>query len=176
MRSVMGSVLRAAAVAAAVGLTVTACGGPGGGAATTNDGACAAVLPLARSIVHDQGTPILIRRINDADTDRLSRELGVQPPPPQHPPPPPQRPPPAPPPPTTASRKGPPTPKTCLVVYQGHYPPGAIAGARPPATSGTYALMVLRVRRPAIERVLVTSTLPADTVHRSWWQRLLSAS
>lgn len=34
--------------------------------------------------------------------------------------------------------------------------------------------MVLQVRRPAVERILVTPTLPPDTVHRSWWRRVLS--
>jgi hypothetical protein len=129
-----------------------ACSGPRSGASVTGDvSGCAAVLPLARSIVHDQGSLTLIRHISQTDADALARQLGVTPTasPSPHPRP-----------------RGPhlPTrarsPKTCLIVYQGNYPPGTIIGTSPPAVAGHYALMVLRVRHPAIERVLVTDRLP----------------
>jgi len=150
-------------VVLSVGLA--ACTGPGGSASTNNDAGCAAVLPLARDTVHGQGTLTLIRRINGADADTITREAGVVPP---APPPGPR--PPKPPPPNPVD--GPPLPKTCLVVYQGAYPPGAITGASAPATAGHYALVVLRVRHPSIDRILITNTLPADTTPRPWWQRI----
>jgi hypothetical protein len=135
---------------------VAACSGPRNGASVTSDvSGCAAVLPLARNVVHGQGTLTLIRRINQADADALARKLGVTPgvtpaaPPQPHadhqPPRPPAR-----------TRQ----PKTCLIVYRGSYPQGTIANASPPAVAGHYALMVLHVRPPSIDRILVTDTLP----------------
>ena len=50
-------------------------------------------------------------------------------------------------------------PKTCLIVHHGNYPPGTITGASPPAIAGHYALMVLRVRHPSVERIFVTDQL-----------------
>jgi hypothetical protein len=129
-----------------------ACSGPRSGASVTSDvSGCAAVLPLARDIVHDQGTLTLIRRINKADADTLARKLGVTPaaPPQPHAP---HRPPH----PSARTRQ----PKTCLIVYHGSYPRGTITRASPPAVTGHYALMVLRVRHPSIDRILVTDTLP----------------
>ncbi|MGH3783404.1 MAG: hypothetical protein ACRDRO_22990, partial [Pseudonocardiaceae bacterium] len=38
----------------------------------------------------------------------------------------------------------------------------SIAGERPPAVAGHYALIVLRVRHPSIDRILVTDTPVAD--------------
>ena len=126
-------------------LTV-ACSGPRSGASATGGVAgCAAVLPLAHSIVHDEGTLTMVRRIGRKDADALSRKLGAEPPPahtdPRHP-----------------VRPG--WPKSCLVVYRGDYPAGTIAGASSPAVAGHYVLMVLRVRHPSIDRVLVTDQLP----------------
>jgi hypothetical protein len=143
-----------------------ACSGPRSGASATSDvSGCAAVLPLARDIVHDQGTLTLIRRINQADADALSRRLGVTPPALQ--------------PPTGPQRQHPPTrtrqPKTCLVVYHGNYPPGTISNASPPAVGGHYALLVLRVRHPSIERILVTDELPPGLNHRVMPFRMLRA-
>lgn len=142
------------AVVAGIALAlVAACSGPRSGASATSDvSGCAAVLPLARDIVHDQGTLTLIRRINQADADALARKLGVTP---------------AAPPPPHARHRGPHRParirqpKTCLIVYHGNYPQGTITRASPPAVAGHYALMVLRVRHPSIDRILVTDTLPA---------------
>jgi hypothetical protein len=142
----------AAVVALAVALAA-ACSGPGGGASATSDvSGCAAVLPLARTIVRDQGTLTLIRRINQTDADALTRKLGVTPatPPQPHP----RHRPPHPPTPTRQ-------PHTCLIVYHGNYPRGTIPEASPPAVAGHYALMVLRVRHPSIDRVLVTDRLPS---------------
>lgn len=156
---------RALLVGLALAVVCAGCSAPGGGAATSNDAACAAVLPLAREVVHGQGTLTLIRRINRDDADTLSREAGVAPPPPPPGPRPPK-------PPPTDTPAGPPAPKTCLVVYQGSYPPGAIPQASPPAVGGQYALIVLRVRHPALDRVLVTDQLPADTTPRHWWQTI----
>ena len=126
-----------------------ACSGPRSGASATGEvSGCAAVLPLARSIVHDEGALTEVRRISRSDADALSRELGVAPP---------------------RSRTGLPSPHrpvrpgwphACLVVYRGHYPAGTIAGASPPAVAGRYALIVLRVRHPSVERILVTDHLP----------------
>lgn len=133
-----------------VAFTLTAaCSGPRSGAsATSNVSACAAVLPLARNVVHDQGTLTVVRRISRDDADALSRKLGATPPVrstalpgPHHP-----------------VRPG--WPKACLVVYRGNYPPGTIAKASPPAVAGHYALIVLRVRHPAVDRILVTDQLP----------------
>ncbi|HEX6405078.1 MAG TPA: hypothetical protein VF003_18270 [Pseudonocardiaceae bacterium] len=126
-----------------------ACSGPRSGASATGEvSGCAAVLPLARNIVHDEGALTEVRRISRSDADALSRELGVAPP---------------------RSRTGLPSPHrpvrpgwphACLVVYRGHYPAGTIAGASPPAVAGRYALIVLRVRHPSVERILVTDHLP----------------
>lgn len=153
---------RAAAVVAGVVIVVVlaaACSGPRSGASATSDvSGCAAVLPLARSIVHGQGTLTLIRRINRTDADALADKLGVTPtaPAPRHPRLPRPRPP-------AQTRQ----PKTCLIVYQGNYPPGTITGASPPAVAGHYALMVLRVRHPSIDRILVTDQPPSALVHHS---------
>jgi hypothetical protein len=145
---------RSAAVAGLViACTLTAaCSGPRSGASATSEvSGCAAVLPLARSIVHDEGTLTEVRRISRSDADALSRKLGVNPlaPPRSHTGlPSPHRP----------VRHG--WPHACLVVYRGDYPTGTIAGASPPAVGGRYALLVLRVRHPAVERILVTDHLP----------------
>jgi hypothetical protein len=128
---------------------VAACSGPRSGASATSEvSGCAAVLPLARDIVHDQGTLTLVRRIKQADADALSRRLGANPPTPQ----------PSPPRPHPSVRSG--WPRSCLVVYRGDYPAGTIAGASPPAVAGHYVLIVLHVRHPLVERVLVSDRLP----------------
>ncbi|MFN2533746.1 MAG: hypothetical protein ABR528_00660 [Pseudonocardiaceae bacterium] len=134
------------------GTLTAACSGPRSGASATGEvSGCAAVLPLARSIVHDEGTLTEVRRISRSDADALSRELGVNPPAPPR------------------SRGGLPSPHrpvrpgwphACLVVYRGNYPAGTIAGASPPAVAGRYALIVLRVRHPSVERILVANHLP----------------
>ena len=141
--------------AAVAGLAVTcilaaACSGPRSGAsATSNVSSCAAVLPLASSVVHDQGSLTVVRRISRDDADALSRRLGATPP-------------------AAPSIAGPHRPvrpgwpKACLVVYRGNYPPGAIAKASPPAVAGHYALIVLRVRHPTIDRILVTDHPPSN--------------
>jgi hypothetical protein len=129
------------------------CSGPRSGAsATSGVSGCAAVLPLARRVVHDEGTLTEVRRINRSQADALSRQLGVNPvaPPRSH---------------TAAPNphrpvRSPGWPHACLVVYRGNYPVGTIAGASPPAVAGRYALIVLRVRHPAVDRVLVTDHLP----------------
>ncbi|HEV7831597.1 MAG TPA: hypothetical protein VGP04_22735 [Pseudonocardiaceae bacterium] len=143
---------RAAVAGFVVACTLTAaCSGPRSGAsATSNVSSCAAVLPLARNVVHEQGTLTVVRRISRDDADALSRKLGATPPAA----------------PSTAARPGPHRParpgwpKACLVVYRGNYPAGAISGASPPAVAGHYALIVLRVRHPAVDRILVTDQPP----------------
>jgi hypothetical protein len=140
-----------AGVAIAVALAA-ACSGPRSGASVTGDvSGCVAVLPLANDIVHGEGRLVLIRRISRGDVDALSRKLGVTPPAPPRP------------------HAGSPRPhhpgrsrwsKACLVIYQGSYPPGTIAGASPPAVAGHYTLMVLHIRHPSIDRILVTDRLP----------------
>jgi hypothetical protein len=146
---------RRAAVAGfvVVGTLTAACSGPRSGAsATSNVSSCAAVLPLARNVVHDQGILTVVRRISRDDADALSRKLGAAPPAP----------------PSSAARSGPHRPvrpgwpKACLVVYRGNYPAGAISKASPPAVAGHYALIVLRVRHPAVDRILVTDQPPSD--------------
>ena len=131
---------------------VVACAGPGGGAPASDVSGCAAVLPLARTIVHDRGTLIYVRRINQADADSLARKLGATPTAPAQP---------------HARHRGQHLaarirqPKTCLIVYHGSYPQGTITRASPPAVAGHYALIVLRVRHPSIDRILVTDRLPS---------------
>jgi hypothetical protein len=143
--------------AAVAGLVLTfaltaACTGPRSGASAMGGvSGCAAVLPLARTIVHEEGTLTAVRHISKKDADALSQKLGAKPPAP---------------PPLQSGRPGSHRParsswpKSCLVVYHGDYPAGTIAGASPPAVGGHYALMVLRVRHPSIDRVLVTDQLP----------------
>ena len=118
--------------AAVAGLVIAcslaaACSGPRSGASATGEvSGCAAVLPLARSIVHDEGTLTEVRRISRTDADALSRQLGVEP--------------------LARPRSGtgvprshhpvrPGWPHACLVVYRGNYPAGTIAGASPPAVA-----------------------------------------
>jgi hypothetical protein len=145
---------RRAVIAGAVITIVAAvaCSGPRSGALVTSDvSGCAAVLPLATEIVHDEGTLVLVRRISKGEADALSRKLGATPPAPPQP---------------HAAAPGPHRPirsrwpKSCLVVYHGSYPQGTIAGASPPAVAGHYTLMVLRVRHPSVDRILVTDRTP----------------
>src|SRR5437660_4900897 len=107
---------RAAVTSVGIALALAAaCSGPRSGASVTGDvSGCAAVLPLARRVVHDEGTLTRVKHISKADADALSRKLGATPPAPRRPhtgPPRPLR--------SGASS----SPKTCLVVYHGAYPP-----------------------------------------------------
>ncbi|MGH3783897.1 MAG: hypothetical protein ACRDRO_25585 [Pseudonocardiaceae bacterium] len=146
---------RAAVSSVAIALAfAAACSGPRSGASVTGKvSGCAAVLPLARHVVHDQGTLTLIRHISKADADALSRKLGATPPASRHSHP-------------VLPRPSRPVqsswPKACLVVYHGDYPRGTIVGASPPAVAGHYVLIVLRVRHPSIDRILVTDTPATD--------------
>jgi hypothetical protein len=142
------------------------CASPGGGASTNNDAnRCAAVLPLAREVVHGIGTLTLVRPVSREQVETLTREAGVTPPSPaQHP----AVPHPPPTGPQNAAGKPPPGPKTCLVVYQGSFDAAAIQQAQPAGAHGRYALIVLWVRHATVDRVLISDTLPAG-VHRPWW-------
>jgi hypothetical protein len=143
-----------------IGAAVAGCASPGGGASGRADVArCAAVLPLARDVVHGQGVLTLVRPVDRKTIDAVSRELGVEPTPPPrahpaHP--------------ASPSRPSPPLPRACLVVYQGDYPAGAITGALSEPARGRYALIVLRVRHPAVVRVLLADRLP-PSARRTWW-------
>lgn len=130
----------------------TACSGPRMWTSVTGKvSGCAAVLPLANGIVHNEGTLTLVRRISKSEADALSRNLGAAPPAPPR---------------SQTGFPGPHRPvrfrwpKACVVVYHGDYPRGTIVGASPPAVAGHYTLMVLRVRHPSVERILVTDRLP----------------
>lgn len=137
---------------AAVCVVAAGCSGPRSGAsALTEVSGCAAVLPLANQIVHDEGTLTEIRWISKRDADALSWQLGVPPQPQTQP---------QPRLPRVHHRGRSRWPKACLVVYHGNYPPGTIAGASPPALGGRYVVMVLRVRHPSVERILVTDRFP----------------
>ena len=133
-------------------IVAAACSGPRSGASITGEiSGCAAVLPLANHIVHDEGTLTLVRRISRSQADALSRKLGVTSPasprshlPRVH---------------RAAQSRW---PKTCLVVYHGDYPRGRIVGASPPAVAGHYTLLVLRIRHPSVDRILVTDRLPHE--------------
>lgn len=131
-----------------------ACSGPRSGASVTGEvSGCAAVLPLANRIVHDEGMLTLVRRISKSEADALSRDLGVTPPaaPRSH---------------ARSSRAHRPAqsrwPKACLVVYHGNYLRATIAGASPPAVAGHYTLIILRIRHPSVDRILVTDRLPRE--------------
>jgi hypothetical protein len=155
-----GSVLAGAVLA---GLAVAGCAAPGGGASAHNDvDRCAAVLPLASAVVHGRGTLTVVRPINKHDVDAITSEAGVTalPAAPLR-----QQPEASP---RPDAQAGPSQPRACLVVYRGDYPAGTVPSALPPAISGQYALVVAWVRRPAVYRVLVTSSLPASA-KRSWW-------
>lgn len=158
----------AALLAVLVAFVLTGCAAPGGGAPVHSDVArCAAVLPMARDVVHGQGTLTVVRPVDRSDVDALTREAGVD-----SPPAPVSKPPASPkaprPPEPSQHEAGPPLPKACLIVYRGNYPAGSIPSALPPAHAGQYALIVVKVRHPAVDRVLVTDTLPASAA-RSWW-------
>jgi hypothetical protein len=158
----------AALLAVLVAFVLTGCAAPGGGAPVHSDVArCAAVLPMARDVVHGQGTLTVVRPVDRADVDALTREAGVDSPPAPVSKPPASPKPPRPPEPSQ-NEAGPPLPKACLIVYRGNYPAGSIPSALPPAHAGQYALIVVKVRHPAVDRVLVTETLPASAA-RSWW-------
>jgi hypothetical protein len=143
-----------------IGAAMAGCASPGGGASGRADVArCAAVLPLARDVVHGQGVLTLVRPVDRKTVDAISGELGVSPTPaarvhPTHP--------------VSPNRTSPPLPRACLVVYRGDYPAGAIAGALPAPGRGRYALIVLRVRHPAVVRVLLADRLPTSA-RRRWW-------
>jgi hypothetical protein len=49
-------------------------------------------------------------------------------------------------------------------VYQGDYPLAPYL-ANPPALTGTYALIILRVRDPGVYRILITNQLPQQPHH-----------
>ena len=187
-------------LAALLVLTLDGCASPGGGASAHNDVArCAAVLPMARDVVHGQGTLTLVRPVDRGDVDALTQQVGAVPPPPSGAPgsavpgsavpgsavpgavkgagpsaangaepgnpagPPGERPPKP-----SVAQAGPPLPKTCVVVYRGNYPAGSIPHSLPAGASGQFALVIVKVRHPAVYRVLVTDTLP-PSAKRSWW-------
>ena len=141
---------------------VGACASPGGGASTDNDlNRCAAVLPQAREVVHAHGTLTLVRPVNHGQIDMIIRDAGGAPPTTGHP--------------ATAHRTpaGPHVPasataKLCLVVYRGDFDAATIPGAEPAGAHGEYVLIVLRVRHPAVMRVLITDTVP-PVARRPWW-------
>jgi hypothetical protein len=144
---------------------VAGCASPGGGASTNNDlNRCAAALPLAREVVHGNGTLILVRPISRAQVDAITREVGVKPSHAKHPTAPHR----SPDGPHKTPGKPPPGPKICLVVYRGTFDAAAIPQAQPAGAHGQYVLIVMRVRHSAVDRVLITDTLPAGS-HRSWW-------
>ena len=146
-------VITASVVALAVGVGQGGCSVPrGGNSATSEIAGCAAVLPLAHDTVHGVGALVVIHSLGRDDAAAIYRELGA-PPLPAPPPPSPAVPPPAPP----AGGQKP--PKTCVVVYQGDYRPGSVTGADPAAT-GRYALIIVRVRHPVVDRVLLVADLP----------------
>jgi hypothetical protein len=149
-------------LAALVVLAMDGCASPGGGASAHNDVArCAAVLPLARDVVHGQGTLTLVRPVDRGDVDALTQQAGAVPPPPSGPPG--ERTPKP-----SVAQAGPPLPKACLVVYRGSYPAGSIPHSLPAGASGQFALVIVKVRHPAVYRVLVTDALP-PSAKRSWW-------
>ena len=97
-------VLAWCALAVLMVLLIAGCASPGGGASTHNDvNRCAAVLPLARDVVHGQGMLALVRPVNRAQADTITRQVGATPPPRPRP-----------------SRGGPPQPgpKACLVAAE----------------------------------------------------------
>jgi hypothetical protein len=157
-----------ALLAVLVAFVLTGCAAPGGGASAHSDVArCAAVLPMARDVVHGQGTLTVVRPVDRSDVDDITREAGADVPPAPASKSPASPKPPKPPNPSQ-NQAGPPLPKACLIVYRGNYPAGSIPSALPPAHGGQYALIVVKVRHPAVDRVLVTDTLPASA-SRSWW-------
>ncbi|MGH3718728.1 MAG: hypothetical protein ACRDRI_07785 [Pseudonocardiaceae bacterium] len=149
---------RAVAAGAVIAIAAAAaCSGSGSLTSVTGKvSGCAAVLPLANNIVHNEGTLTLVRRISRSEADTLSRKLGATPPVPPQP---------------LGGSSGAHRPvqfgwpKACLVVYRGDYPQGTIDGASPPAVAGHYTLMVLRVRHPSADRILVTDRLPSSLRH-----------
>lgn len=182
-----GAVVRAAAVAAVCGIALTGCASPGGGASTHNDvSRCAAVLPMARDLVHGQGRLVLVRPVRQADMDTIVRDAG-QPASPSVAPSPSPSPSPADVPNRQRAADHPPsghplgahpqgghpgtpgrTPRLCLVAYEGGFRADSIPGAQPPSATGRYALLFLWVRHPSVDRILITDVLPASS-RRPWW-------
>src|SRR6201999_604602 len=80
------SLLRRVALVVLLATLGAGCAAPGGEASTNNDvNRCAAVLPLARQVVHGNGTLSLIRPINRVQIDALTRDVGASPPPAHNP-------------------------------------------------------------------------------------------
>jgi hypothetical protein len=173
-------------LAALVALALDGCASPGGGASAHNDIArCAAVLPLARDVVQGQGTLTLVRPVDKGDVDALTQQAGAVPPPAGAPGPgaadgaepgaangaapgKPSGPPGERAPKPSVAQAGQSLPKACVVVYRGSYPAGSIPHSLPAGAGGQFALVIVKVRHPAVYRVLVTDTLP-PAAKRSWW-------
>jgi hypothetical protein len=149
---------------------------------------------MARDLVHGPGRLVLVRPLRPADADTIARDAGrppaassagpstaagpghrpqsprpsgaehpagaAHPPDAAHP----QSPRPQGGHPGTPGR----TPRLCLVAYQGTFRADAIAGAQPAGATGTYAMIFLWVRHPAVDRILITDVLPASS-RRPWW-------
>jgi hypothetical protein len=143
------------AVMTAGGLLAAGCAVPRGGPAAGNN-VCAAVLPAASAVVHDQGRLVLVRptrrpelvglfgpQVPSAPGGRSARSTGG----------PPQQLPPA------ASPASPENaqPRACLVVYDGHYAAGSVVGTSAP---GRYAVIGISVRPVQVLGARTTDTRP----------------
>lgn len=141
--------------------TVIGCSGPRGGSSlhslTSQVNSCAATLPLARTTVSGRGRLVVIHPLRRGQADnivrtveRLTKQARPRPGPtpvattaPVHPP--------GPHPPTLSAT-------ACVVVYRGPYQRAQVAGVA--QEHGRYALLIIRVRHPAVLRGYLLDRLP----------------
>ena len=116
---------------------------------------CAVALPVARAAVSHRGRLVVIHPLRKGQADKIvlailgraakargasrpkvaiSPRLGAA---------------------AVAKIKG----ATCIIVYRGHYRPGEVPGTG--QQQGQYALMIVRVRHPAVLRAFLLDSLPS---------------
>jgi hypothetical protein len=151
-RSTIAGVLSVVVLGAQMG-----CSGPRGGSSlhslTSQVNSCAVTLPLARTTVSQRGRLVTIHPLRHGQADRIARTVeGLLS----------KRPSGSPtvaPPATTRATHAPPlSAVACVVVYRGPYRRGDVAGAE--QQRGRYALLIVRVRHPAVLRVFLVDQLP----------------
>ena len=151
-RSTIAGVLSVVVVGAQLG-----CSGPRGGSSlhslTSQVNSCAVTLPIARAAVSRRGRLVTIHPLRRGQADRIVRAVeglssrGSSRPPTM-----------APPATTQGVHPSPLSAVACVVVYRGPYGRGEVAGAE--QYRGHYALLIVRVRHPAVLRVFLVDRLP----------------
>jgi hypothetical protein len=151
-RTIVTALLSAVLASAQMG-----CSGPRGGSSlhslTSQVNGCAVTLPIARAAVTRRGKLVTIHPLRRGQAAQIVRTVeGSEG----------RRPTGAPTSVPTATGPATHLPSlnvaSCIVVYRGPYGRGAVEGAR--QQQGRYALMIVRVRHPAVLRAFVLDRLP----------------